>query len=86
MGSSRNMAMSFGNIGEYHEGCEECKQYAECLDHFLAVNGITNAADREQFFSQSLDRKPTNCLPITTDHQCPPPSEIVQRFKFHTRV
>ena len=104
MGSARNMAMSFGNIGEYHEGREEWKQYAEHLDHFLAVNGITNA-DRQRVSFLSVigpkahkllailvaPRKPwevsyADLVKITTDHQCLPPSEIVQHFKFHTRV
>ena len=35
------MAALFGQVGEFIEGEEEWSQYAECLENFLAVNGIT---------------------------------------------
>lgn len=96
--------MSFGTIGEYQEGREEWKQYAERVDHYLAANGITDADRKRAVFLSVIGPKaykllaslvaPQKLVEVSyadlvkkmTDHQSPPPSEIVQRFKFHTRV
>ena len=36
------MATHIATIGEFQEGREDWKQYAERLQHFMDANGITN--------------------------------------------
>ena len=103
-GISGEMTSHIGIIGEFQEGREDWKQYAERLEHFMAANGITDGDRKKAVFLSVIGPKAYKLLAslvapakpgekdyadlvkIMTDHQSPPPSEIVQRFKFHTMV
>ena len=98
------MEAQIGNIGEYEEGREDWTQYAERLDHFLAANGITDAAKKKAAFLAVIgpkaykllgslvapgkpgDKSYADVVKLMSDHHNPKPSEIVQRYKFHTLV
>lgn len=89
------MAVQFGHVGEFEEGREEWTHYAERLGHFLTANGITDG-DKKRAKGYKLlgsliapakpgDKTYEELVEIMTQHYNPPPSEIVQRYKFHTR-
>ena len=98
------MATHIGTIGEFQEGREDWKQYAERLQHFMDANGITDEDRKRAVFLTVIGPKAYKLLAslvapakpgekaygdlvkVMSEHQNPPPSEIVQRFKFHTRT
>ena len=51
IGNEYGMAAYIGSVGEYVEGKEEWSQYAECLDHFLSVNGIVDKKKKDVFLA-----------------------------------
>ena len=100
---SRTMAVQFGHVGEFEEGCEEWTQYAERLGHFLTANGITDGEKKQAVFLSVIGPKAYKLLgsliapakpgektykelvEVMTQHHNPPPSEIIQRYKFDSR-
>ena len=78
---------TIGRIEEFREDKEDWDQYAERLDHFFAANG---AKAYKQLRSLVAPEKPgemsyDNLTAAMKNHLTPPPSEIVQRFKFNSR-
>ena len=94
------MAISFGKLEEFDTANgDDWVQYIECMEHYFLVNDITDAAkQRSILMGQKAYRilrnlvapdKPTdvsfkNLVQTMTSHFCPPPSEIVQRFRFNS--
>ena len=88
------MAVQFGHVGEFEEGREEWTQYAERLGHFLTANGITDGDKKRAVFLSVIGPKAPakpgeksyeEFVEVITPHHNPPPSEFVQKYKFHTR-
>ena len=93
----------FGQLGRFVEGQEEWQQYAECMGHFLAVNGVTTEERKRSIFLSVIGPKTYKLLcslvspnkpgdesfaelvQALKSHYNPEPSEIVERYKFHTR-
>ena len=93
------MSGLLGHIGEFKEDEEEWPQYAERVDHFFAANGVADEKKVAVFLSligakeykllSSLiapgEKTYKELVDVLKEHHSPELSEIVQRYRFHTR-
>ena len=94
------MAAIFGKIDDFDYKKEEWSQYTERLGHFFGANGITEEAKKRDIFLSAIGVDNYKLLKsllhpalpgdtpyddLTRKFKEPAQSEIVQRFKFHTR-
>ena len=90
------MSGLLGHIGEFKEDEEEWPQYAKRVDHFFAANGVAvflsliGAKEYKLLSSLIAPTRPgektyKELVDILKEHHSPEPSEIVQRYRFHTR-
>ena len=97
----RKMAATLGKVEEFDNSREDWPQYEERLGHFFTANGITEEGQKRAILLTVIGhkvlrnlvspKKPgavdySELLKTLAEHFAPAPSEIVQRFKFHSRV
>ena len=95
------MATLVGHIGPFVGGQEEWPQYAERVEHIFKANGIDGDEKRLAAFLSLIGpqvykllanlvapQKPgyEEVVAKLKKHYDPQPSEIMQRFRFHTRI
>ena len=93
-------AGTLGRVDEFDGTNDEWLQYVERLEHFFAANGIDDAdkklavlltvvgaATYKTLRNIVSPKKPgeKTYVEIVAEHFKPTPSEIVERFKFHSR-
>ena len=83
-----------GKTSPFNPKEEEWTQYIERLQHFFAANGHTEAAKKKSILLTAIGPTAYKILSSLTSpakpgdmktHCSPVPSEIVERFRFHTR-
>ena len=92
--------VTFGQVGAFKEGQEEWKQYVKWLEQYLIANSVEDAGKNmlstigpqayKLLSSLVASAAPSKkdyrqLVQAMTDHHSPPPSEILQRYRFHTR-
>ena len=94
------MAATLGKIEEFDGKKEEWVQYVERLSHFFIANGIETEEKKRAVFLSLIGPSSYKILrnlvspakpgdksfaEALSKHFNPTPSEIVERFKFHSR-
>ena len=91
--------VTHGTIGPFQQGKEDWTSYTElCLEQYFGANDVQSAVKQcaillssclvstYQVIRNLTDRIIKEIVALVKDHYCPPPSEIVQRFTFNTRL
>ena len=76
-----------GKLGEFENGKEDWKSYTERLAQYFKANDITDASkQRAVLISSWCEVDYDELVTAMTTHFQPPPSEIMQRYRFNMRV
>ncbi|KAK3746542.1 hypothetical protein QZH41_005600 [Actinostola sp. cb2023] len=78
------MAAVYGKVDKFDAKSQSWEDYIEVMGHYFVANGIEDQPQRKAILLASVGEK-TYALIKSICQPSPKPSEIVQRYKFHTR-
>lgn len=93
------MAAIHGSMSQFDKKSDDWRSYLERFNHYCSANGVADDKKRAVLFSVcgaqmynlirgivSTDESFDVIVAAVTKHCSPPPSSIVQRFRFNTRI